>query len=122
MKWLFTALAVSYMTALWILSSNTLPDVGLSFSLMDKIAHFFAFGFMAFLIFKALFGWKINRAFLLSGAIAFFYGIVDELHQYFVPGRNCDIFDLIADLAGILTILFLIYWFQRRRCAKGFCN
>jgi VanZ family protein len=32
--------------------------------------------------------------------IAVLYGASDEIHQYFVPGRVCDIFDLVADSIG----------------------
>ena len=28
------------------------------------------------------------------------YGLSDEIHQYFVPGRVCDILDLAADVTG----------------------
>jgi len=28
------------------------------------------------------------------------YGAVDELHQYFVPGRNCNVWDWLADTLG----------------------
>jgi VanZ family protein len=30
------------------------------------------------------------------------YGVSDELHQLFVPGRNCDWHDVVADAAGSL--------------------
>ena len=36
------------------------------------------------------------------------YGICDEALQSFVRGRNCDIRDLVADLAGSLTGLILL--------------
>ena len=39
---------------------------------------------------------------LVVGALALgsFYGITDELHQIFVPGRLCDIADWITDTLG----------------------
>lgn len=37
------------------------------------------------------------------------YGIIDEIHQSFVPGRSCSIFDWIADTGGaILGALMFI--------------
>ena len=39
---------------------------------------------------------KFLAAFFLSAA----YGASDEFHQYFVPGRDCSGFDLLADIAG----------------------
>jgi VanZ family protein len=41
----------------------------------------------------------------------FMAGGLDELHQYFVPGRTMDIFDFIADITGIITgiIVWLLF-------------
>ena len=41
--------------------------------------------------------WRV--VFIITG-ISVLYGITDELHQYFVPGRDCSIFDLTADAIG----------------------
>ncbi len=40
--------------------------------------------------------------------ISMLFGISDEIHQYFVQGRSCSIFDFIADSLGIIigVILF----------------
>ncbi len=41
--------------------------------------------------------------------ITFLYGVSDELHQWFVPGRHADGIDVLADgLGGLLgAYLFL---------------
>jgi VanZ family protein len=38
--------------------------------------------------------------FILTACIAAVYGIVDEIHQYFVPGRDCSPWDWVADALG----------------------
>lgn len=38
--------------------------------------------------------------FLAALFLAAAYGASDEFHQYFVPGRDCSGFDLLADIAG----------------------
>lgn len=36
------------------------------------------------------------------------YALSDEIHQYFVPGRACRIYDVILDSAGAMTGVFLM--------------
>ena len=33
-------------------------------------------------------------------ALSLAYGVSDELHQFFVPGRHCELFDVGCDLLG----------------------
>jgi VanZ family protein len=40
------------------------------------------------------------RVALLAFLIAAGYGIFDEVHQLFVPGRSGDVFDWFADASG----------------------
>ncbi len=35
------------------------------------------------------------------------YAISDELHQALVPGRSPDIFDIMADMAGVVFFMLL---------------
>lgn len=48
-----------------------------------------------------------------------FYGVSDEIHQYFTPNRSVDIYDWVADtlgaLAGGLIWHFFIYKRQRKK-------
>ena len=80
----------------------------------DKVEHFAAYGVLALLA---------CRACALSGldprwglVIASFYGVTDEVHQAFVPGRSSDVFDWAADTLGAAAALFL-FSMRRRRAA-----
>ncbi len=44
---------------------------------------------------------------------AILYGLSDEIHQLYVPGRMFDILDILADSFGALLFI-LGYWFLRR--------
>ncbi len=49
--------------------------------------------------------------FFIAGAIALTVGILDEVHQLYVPGRDGSVSDVILDTAGILLALLLCSWF-----------
>ena len=46
--------------------------------------------------------------FLIVFLLSVFYSILDELHQFFVPGRMCSLEDIFVDLSGIL-FSFLVH-------------
>ncbi|MFH1552969.1 MAG: VanZ family protein, partial [Candidatus Omnitrophota bacterium] len=87
----------------------------LAIGYFDKVAHFFEYAFLAALIVRSmrrtgrLSGMKISLfTLILSGG----YGIVMELLQRFVPGRDASLYDVVANAAGtifgiILGILLL---------------
>ena len=43
-------------------------------------------------------------------AIGIIYGVSDEWHQSFVPGRNPSAADLLADTIGVLMGYAFTYW------------
>jgi len=51
--------------------------------------------------------------FLLSGGIALFVAIADEIHQAYVPGRDASITDVLLDMVGISLTLFLTFRFLK---------
>ncbi len=47
----------------------------------------------------------------LSALLCGLYGITDEIHQAFVPGRSARAMDVLADVVGgLLGAAFLFYW------------
>lgn len=70
-----------------------------------KTAHMTEYAILGFLLLGALSGKQsISRRwaafFALAGAVL--YAGTDEIHQYFVPGRACRIYDVGFDAAGAL--------------------
>ena len=45
--------------------------------------------------------------------LSVFYGLTDEFHQMFVPGRVADLFDLLADAGGAIIGLFVVWAWSR---------
>ena len=69
--------------------------------MFDKVLHLVEYGILGFLLYRALReeSWT-GKPILLAFVIGMAYGITDEFHQYFVPTRESDPFDLLADSAG----------------------
>ena len=109
--------------AIWFLSSqSTLPQPKGILG-WDKLQHLLAYGalgvavgFWAFPVF-----WKRRPvlALLLTILVSSAYGAIDEFHQYFVPGRDCNVWDWIADTLGaFLGALALMIGMRILKTAK----
>lgn len=57
------------------------------------------------------------RAAAYAVALASAYGVTDEFHQRFVPGRVSDPVDWLVDTAGALVAVTVVLWLARR--ARG---
>ncbi len=74
------------------------------------IYHIGAFFFLGFFLLISLVRGKLKGNLFLVGILSSIaYGILDEVHQFFVPGRYCSLVDVALDLAGVL-LAALIYF------------
>lgn len=48
------------------------------------------------------------RCIWISSGISVFYAVSDELHQYFVPGRNASVWDVLLDGVGVICGVFAV--------------
>ncbi|GHV88731.1 hypothetical protein AGMMS50267_10910 [Spirochaetia bacterium] len=58
---------------------------------------------------------------ILTALISSIYGIVDEVHQFYVPGRDCNVWDWLADTAGAIlgsVIIMLVLPAAKSRLAR----
>jgi VanZ family protein len=100
--------AISYMALIFILSSLSQPpqpDINVPF--LDKWEHLVEYAILGFLVGNSLlkrFESKSNKiiSIILCAFIPAIYGLSDEIHQLFVPGRKFDLMDLLADAIGAL--------------------
>ena len=84
----------------------------------DKILHALAYGGLTFFFLVALkFNTKtIRNYFQFSAALVFstLYALSDELHQSFIPKRMPSVADVLADAAGAIVVVTLIWiWTYR---------
>lgn len=128
---LLAAPAFSLMTGLFIFSGFSdpvAPDLG--FELQDKLGHFAAYFILGAALQPALIALfpkfasskSENRPKIGLCALALIVGAIyaatDELHQAFVPGRNSDFFDWIADVLGIAVSCVLTKFFLKKLSGK----
>lgn len=98
--WILTLL---YASLIFFLSSRPVPPEAPQVFLMDKFLHAIEYGVLGFLIALSLHkSPERQRTILLATALSILYGIGEELHQYFVPFRTADPFDVLADGIGAL--------------------
>jgi VanZ family protein len=114
------ALCIAYAGVIFGISSvpgNRLPGI----SINDYFIHLFEYAALGAL----LMWWRLrNPGASIAGAmcqvifLGSFYGLADELHQYFVPHRCADPFDWVADTLGTaigaIAVLVLSSVFSRR--------
>ena len=103
--------AVAQMAAIFFLSSQqSLPS--LPGGLTDYTGHFVGYALLATLLLRALAGaaWRgiTARAGWLAVLAASAYGVSDEIHQVFVPGRSATVEDWVADTLGAITGVLLL--------------
>jgi VanZ family protein len=99
---------LAYAGLIFFLSSvSRFPDMVPSFFGFDKLSHFIEYYFFGYLICRWLLS-QINpvvrdHAFFMTSMIGICYGISDEWHQSFVPGRDATLWDALFDALGVVT-------------------
>jgi VanZ family protein len=106
------ASALVYMCAIFLFSSMSRvpqPDVGFDTSVL---AHFLEYAVLGVLLSAAL-GLEKKRVFVAI-FVASLFGVSDELHQFFVPGRVASIYDAATDAAGSAVGAVSAFLLRRR--------
>lgn len=75
--------------------------------IIRKLAHFTEYLILGFLTINMLNKNDISKKYLLSILICIIYATSDEIHQILVPGRACQIRDVLIDSIGSITGVYL---------------
>jgi len=102
--WWFGALIVAGS----LMPAPQVPDTGLS----DKLGHLLGYGLLTVL---GLYAYARGTAWVLGGVFAL--GVCLELAQTFTPTRTFEWLDILANGAGVLLGLALVWWLRRSRGA-----
>ncbi|MEN9841426.1 MAG: hypothetical protein RL376_1226 [Verrucomicrobiota bacterium] len=79
---------------------------------IDKLGHFSVFGLLATLVIRS----PGMRQWWGAIVVVSFFGISDELHQSFTPGRAVEFADWVADTLGATCAICLyVFWPNYRR-------
>jgi VanZ family protein len=114
---LFMVLTLGWAGLIYYLSDQPRLDITSLFPQQDKALHLIAYSVLGFL---AMGSCKTNGCrhqafhYWLVVTLVGVYGVLDEVHQYFVPGRQSDVFDVLADAAGGLLGAGLMLLLLRR--------
>jgi len=84
--------------------------------LIKKTLHILFFGTLATLLYRALrvSGVGKFRAGYTTIIITFLYGVTDEIHQSFTPGRMPRVYDVAFDTIGAILAVFVIWKYLPR--------
>jgi VanZ family protein len=109
-----------------IFYSSSLPakDLPELFPFQDILYHLLTYAILTFLFSRAISSLADNlknedcfapRGFamtvvFLATAFGFLYGLSDEVHQFFVPGRSCSAADLLVDSMGSFLGSLIQQW------------
>lgn len=77
--------------------------------IIRKGAHFTEYLILYLLAYNLNRNYFINKAKLYSIIVVFLYACSDELHQFFIPGREMHIRDVIIDTCGGLFGYLIIF-------------
>ena len=108
------------MGLIFLASSVPANDNSEKWNLMDllnpalqNVLHIPLFGVLSIFWLKSLTqqGGATRHKILIAISIVFAYGLIDEFHQYFVPGRFCSSTDMFFNCLGAIAgiVFFLLY-------------
>jgi VanZ family protein len=95
---------VGYCTLIFFLSAQPHVQFPEAFPYLDKFAHLCLYAGLGWLwtraVKKSRPGWSPRQILLITFGFAAGYGLSDEWHQLYVPGRFADPYDVFADAIG----------------------
>ncbi|MFH1873701.1 MAG: VanZ family protein [Pseudomonadota bacterium] len=109
MKSIRYIVTIAYALMIFYLSSRTWSG-GPEIPYLDKLAHIILyFGFGGFMLWALRITRLREKPYItyLAFLLTFSYGLSDEIHQLFVPGREFSVIDLYADGIGAALGIFV---------------
>lgn len=73
--------------------------------IVRKLAHYTEYTILGILVYNLIYSY--NKKIYISIIICIIYATSDEIHQLFIPGRSCQIKDIMIDTFGSLTGIYL---------------
>ena len=122
-RFLFLLFALAWMALIFYLSSQPAIDITPLFPHQDKVFHAVIYGVLAVALLGSMRhhpdGYRYRQV-AIAVLLATLYGLSDEFHQSFVPGRSPEAGDVLADAAGALLATLVFRWLLRTLHSKIF--
>jgi VanZ family protein len=101
----------------WLSSLSVTPEPAAvrAFPGWSQEAHFTLYLVLGALLLRAVSAQSSGMLFSMPIAIGALYAASDEVHQYFVPGRQADILDFMVDLAGLTVGILMAFYCLKLR-------
>lgn len=90
-------------------------NISLLCLIIRKLAHFTEYLILGTLVINMFTKNNAKKTYLLSILLCIIYAISDEIHQIFVPGRACQIKDILIDSVGSITGIYLFKLLKKRK-------
>src|SRR3989338_4680983 len=104
-SWIITFLIAIIIFYISSLTFQPLSGSGGGIGLKALLYHIIAFFLLAFFLSVSLVKGKNLKYIFIAIIAAVLYGISDEIHQSFVPGRVPSFFDLFLNTSGIILAI-----------------
>ena len=90
------------------LTKNDLDNIN---NIFRTFMHGFVYFVLSFLTLIASYFLKVKNMYIVAVSFTFIYSITDEIHQHFIPGRSCEINDILVDFIGniLAVVVFLMF-------------
>lgn len=95
-----------------ILNINNIELLNL---IIRKLAHFTEYLILGVLVINMFTKNNAKKYYLLSILLCIIYAISDEIHQFIIPGRACQIKDILIDSIGSITGIYLYKLISKRK-------
>ena len=99
----------------WLSSLPQVPGAGLAW---DKLLHAVGYAGLGIVTLRAFHGGLVRprpKPTVAAGIFLLLWGISDEYHQSFVPGRDASGADVVADVIGFMIACALVYAWSVRQ-------
>lgn len=96
-----------------ITSIINIKDIGLLSLIIRKLAHFTEYFILGILVINFI--TRYDKKIIIAILLCIIYATSDEIHQIFVPGRSCQIIDIMIDSLGSIMGIYL-YKLITKKC------
>ena len=96
-----------------ITSIINIKDTELLSLIIRKLAHFIEYFILGILVINFI--TRYDKKIIIAILLCIIYATSDEIHQIFVPGRSCQIIDIMIDSLGSIMGIYL-YKLIKKKC------